>query len=177
MKITRTCLDGVLRLELECHCDDRGSFARFFCRNELLKFGVHFNIAQCNFSKNSRKGTVRGMHYQKPPYPEAKIVGCLGGRFYDVVVDIRKNSPTYLKWEAFELSSSNATLLYIPPYMAHGFQTLEDNTDVLYMLDAPFEACAYTGVRYNDPAFSIKWPLAKPSAIAKRDAEYPDFEP
>ena len=157
MKFIETELKGTYLIELEEFRDERGTFARQFCKNEFAKYDIDFNICQCNISKNYKKNTIRGLHYQKAPYLEPKLVSCLQGSFYDVIVDLRKDSPTYLKWQGFELSEKNNKMLYIPPMFAHGFQTLEDNTMVYYQLGEFFQPEYYDGLRYNDPKIGIEW--------------------
>lgn len=157
MKFVELGLKDAFLIELEEFKDDRGTFSRQFCKKEFAKYGIDFNICQCNISKNFKKNTIRGMHYQKEPFLEPKIVSCLTGSFYDVIVDLRKDSPTYLKWEGLELKHNNNKLLYIPPMFAHGFQTLEDNTTIYYQLGEFFKADCYTGLRYNDTKLGINW--------------------
>lgn len=172
MKFTEQKLPGVYLIELERHQDERGFFARQFCRQELAAHGLDFDIKQCNLSGNLRAGTLRGLHYQKDPYPEIKIVSCLQGRIFDVVVDLRPNSPTYLQHISTELSAQNGRMLYIPPLVAHGFQTLEDNTVIYYQLGEFFHPEAYAGVRWNDPKLNIHWPPCQNRIINERDANY-----
>lgn len=157
MKFTELELKGAYLIELEEYKDDRGTFARQFCKNELAKYGIDFDICQCNVSKNYKKNTIRGMHYQKEPFLEPKMVSCLSGSFYDVIIDLRKDSPTYLQWEGLNITSTNNKMLYIPPMFAHGFQTLEDNTTVYYQLGEFFKPEYYAGLRYDDPKLGIKW--------------------
>ena len=171
MKFTEQKIKGVYVIELEPFVDERGSFVRQFCRRELAAHGLDFSICQCNLSGNTRKGTLRGMHYQKAPFPEIKIVSCLQGAVWDVVVDLRPDSPTYLQHIATELSPENGKLVYIPPLCAHGFQTLQDNSVMYYQLGEYFHPEAYGGVRYNDPKLRIAWPLENP-IINERDKNY-----
>lgn len=145
---------------------------RQFCRKELAEHGLNFEMCQCNISGNTKKGTLRGLHYQKYPYPEIKIVSCLQGSFFDVVVDLRPTSATYLQHISMELSASNHKMLYIPPLMAHGFQTLEDNTVAYYQLGEFFHPEAYSGVRWNDPKLNIVWPDCDNRIINHRDNNY-----
>lgn len=139
MKITPLSLPGVFLLEMEPFVDERGSFARQFCRKELASYGLDFTICQCNLSHNTHKHTLRGLHYQKAPWPEIKIVSCLKGSFLDVIVDLRKDSPTYLQHLSTELTESSEKMIYIPPFMAHGFLTLQDDTTVYYQLGEFFQ--------------------------------------
>ena len=172
MKFTPLELPGVFLLETDPFFDDRGVFMRHFCRKELAEHGLEFSMCQCNISENTKKGTLRGLHYQKEPYPEIKIVSCLKGSCFDVVVDLRPNSPTYLRHISMELSAENRKMLYIPPMMAHGFQTLEDDTMVYYQLGEFFRAEAYAGVRWNDPRLGIVWPKCDKRIINERDNNY-----
>ena len=176
MKIESLSIAGAYRVTLEPHEDERGSFARQFCRHELAAAGIDFEIKQCNVSRNVHAGTLRGMHYQKEPYPEIKLVSCLKGAFYDVIVDLRKDSSTYLKWAAAELTEQNGVMIYIPSGVAHGFQTLVDDTTVYYQLGEFFMPEYYSGVRWNDPAFGIVWPECANRLINERDANYALWE-
>lgn len=172
MKFTPLKLSGVFLIEPEPFFDERGMFMRQFCRKELAEHGLNFEMCQCNISGNTKKGTLRGLHYQKYPYPEIKIVSCLQGSFFDVVVDLRPTSATYLQHISMELSASNHKMLYIPPLMAHGFQTLEDNTVAYYQLGEFFHPEAYSGVRWNDPKLNIVWPDCDNRIINHRDNNY-----
>lgn len=172
MKITNLELNGVKLIEMEPYIDERGSFMRQFCINELKNIGINFNIKQCNISTNNFSGTIRGMHYQLGDYPENKIVTCIYGKIYDVLIDIRKNSPTYMKWISTELSEHNHKVLYIPAGIAHGFCTLQDNSIVYYQLDEFFHAECYNGIRWNDPKIGIKWPIFNKYIINNRDQSY-----
>ncbi len=172
MRYTETTLPGVLLVDLERHQDERGFFARVWCREELAARGLNPNLAQCSISYNRKKGTLRGMHYQAEPHPEAKFVQCIRGAIYDVALDLRPNSPTFRKWYAAELSADNRRLLYLPEGCAHGFQTLTEDCDVLYFISTPFYPELARGVRWDDPAFGIRWPLPV-SVISQRDRDYP----
>lgn len=165
-------IKGAYLITLEPYEDERGTFTRQFCKKEFEKQGINFNICQCNVSTSKKRGTLRGMHYQKEPYLEQKMVSCIKGSLFDVIVDLRKDSPTYLKWAGRELTESNNKLLYIPPLVAHGFQTLEDNTTIFYQLGEFFHPESYDGVRYDDPAFGIEWKDIKPIVINDRDKKY-----
>ena len=171
MKFTEQKIKGVYLIQPEPFRDERGSFARQFCRRELAAHGLDFVICQCNLSGNTRRGTLRGMHYQKDPWPEIKIVSCMQGAVYDVVVDLRPDSPTYLQHITTELSAENGHMLYIPPLCAHGFQTLRDNSVMYYQLGEFFRPEAYDGVRYNDPKLGIAWPVENP-ILNERDKNY-----
>lgn len=176
MKITKTEIEGVDLIDIEKHEDDRGFFARTFCTEELSQTGHEFEINQANLSFNNKAGTLRGMHYQRAPVGDPKIVRCISGRIFDVVIDLREGSPTYCNWTSAELSAQNRKSFIVPKGCAHGFLTLEPDSEVLYLMGAPFVPDLAAGVRWNDPAFSIKWP-SRPTIINDRDATYPDFEP
>lgn len=172
MKFIQTELKDAYLIELEEFKDNRGTFARQFCKKELKANGIDFEICQCNISKNYKKNTLRGMHYQKAPYLEPKLVSCTNGAFYDVIVDLREDSPTYLKWQGFELTADNNRVLYIPPMFAHGFQTLEDNTVVYYQIGEFFQPDYYDGIRYNDPKIGIRWKNLGEPIMNERDRNY-----
>jgi dTDP-4-dehydrorhamnose 3,5-epimerase len=172
VKITPLEINGAYILEREEFKDKRGSFSRQFCKKELANYGLDFDIKQCNLSKNYNKGVLRGLHYQKEPYPEIKIVSCFTGAIYDVLVDMRTDSTTYLKWIATELTEEKCNMLYIPAGVAHGFLTLRENSTVYYQLGEFFVPDYYTGVRYNDPKLNIKWPACENIIINERDANY-----
>ena len=171
MKFITQQIPGVYLLKMEPSNDERGFFARQFCHKELAAHGLDFEIKQCNLSGNTRRGTLRGLHYQKAPYPEIKIVSCFAGSIFDVIVDLRPDSPTYLQHISTEISAQNGLMVYIPPYCAHGFQTLEDNSLVYYQLGEFFYPQAYGGLRYNDPKLAIQWPIENP-IINERDKNY-----
>lgn len=175
MLIETTPLQGVLVTSLQKIEDERGFFARTFCAREFAAAGVDFHVKQTNVSANARKGTLRGLHYQGDPQPDTKLVTCTRGAIFDVAVDLRKDSGTYLQWFGAELSADNRKGLYIPAGCAHGFITLEDDTEVNYLMGETYVAELARGARWNDPAFAIAWPLA-PTAINERDAHYPDWE-
>jgi dTDP-4-dehydrorhamnose 3,5-epimerase len=174
MLIRETGLRGAFTIDLEAIEDDRGFFARSWCAQEFAAAGLESRLCQCNISFNSRKGTLRGMHYQLAPHEEAKLVRCTAGAVYDVIVDIRPDSQSFRKWLAFELSAANRRALYVPPGFAHGFQTLEDNTEVFYQMSEFYHPEAAAGFRWNDPAIGIEWPAAQ-ATISARDRAYPDF--
>lgn len=171
MIVTETPLAGVLLIEPELRHDDRGFFARTFCRSELRKRGIEFEVVQCNISHNERRGTLRGLHYQRAPYGEPKLVSVTRGAIYDVVVDVRAESPTWGEWYAVELSAENRRGLSIPEGMAHGFQTLADDTDVFYQMGREYAPSHAAGYRYDDPAFGIAWPLPV-QCISDRDLSF-----
>lgn len=174
MKFETTALPGVVVIELEPFNDDRGYFARAHCPVEFASAGYPFNPVQTSLSHNRSVRTLRGMHYQLPPYGEAKLVRVVRGRVHDVALDLRPGSPTYLEWTAAELSAENGRALLIPQGVAHGFLTLEPDSDILYQIDRAFEPGHGMAVRWNDPAFAIDWP-ARPDAISAADANLPDF--
>jgi dTDP-4-dehydrorhamnose 3,5-epimerase len=176
LKFTETPLGGAWLIELESHDDERGSFARTFCQEEWLAHGLDHSVAQCSTSLNLRAGTLRGLHYQHGPHADTKLVRCARGAIYDVIVDIRPGSPTYRRWYAVELSADNGREVYIPKGMAHGFQTLRDDSEVLYQMGAPYVAEAQGGARFDDVAFGIQWP--EPPAeriVSERDLAHPPF--
>lgn len=174
MKFQELNLSGLYLIESDCFEDERGFFARTFCKDEFAKYGVNMHFEQCSFSFNKKKGTLRGMHFQTVPFEEAKLIRCTHGAIYDVLIDLRPESKTFKKWQAIELSEHSLKFLYVPPGFAHGFQTLEDATQVFYQISSKYSPQHSSGVRWNDPAFSINWPLAV-STISKKDQEYPNF--
>jgi dTDP-4-dehydrorhamnose 3,5-epimerase len=174
MKLTRLPIVDAWRVELEPSADERGFFARCFCREEFAAHGIAFEIAQCSVSLNRAERTLRGLHYQAPPYPEAKLVRCTGGRVWDCIVDLRPDSATYLRWFGEELSAANRLALLIPPLCAHGFITLAPDAEMLYAMDAPYAPGCARAVRWNDPAFAIDWPL-EPLVVSEADRSIPDF--
>ena len=174
MRFEPTSIPGVVVVELEPHVDDRGYFARAHCPEEFAAAGAPFVPVQTSLSRNHAAGTLRGMHYQARPYGEAKLVRVVRGRIHDVVLDLRPESPTYLRWTAAELSADNGRALLIPEGVAHGFLTLEPDSDILYQIDRMFEPGHGRAVRWNDPAFAIDWPSA-PDMISPADANLPDF--
>jgi dTDP-4-dehydrorhamnose 3,5-epimerase len=176
MTFHETKLAGVLEIHLELNSDARGFFARSWCQKEFEDHGLNSNLVQCSISLNSQKGTLRGMHYQAAPFAEAKVVRCTAGVVYDVVLDLRSQSPTFKQWFATVLSAENRHSLYIPEGCAHGFLTLTDKSEVFYQMSEFYHPEAGRGVRWDDSAFEIAWP-EKVEAISERDRTYPDFEP
>lgn len=170
MKFTETPLLGAFLLDIEPHEDERGFFARCWCQNETQKHGINTNIAQCNISFNKHKGTIRGMHYQTEPYAEAKFVRCTQGAIFDVIIDLRENSPTYKKWHGVELTANNYKTLYIPKGFAHGYQTLINNSEVFYLMSDFYHPDAACSVPWNDPIIGIDWPI-KLSVISEKDGK------
>lgn len=175
MKFIETPLKGVFVLELERLEDKRGFFARSWCREDFESRGLNANLMQCSISFNNKKDTLRGMHYQVTPFEEAKLVRCTAGSIYDVIIDLRSGSRTFKRWYAVELSGKNRKTLYIPEGVAHGYLTLENNSEVFYQISELYHSECTAGVRWDDPAFGIKWPV-KPRIIASRDANYKDFD-
>ncbi len=174
MRFLETALQGAFIIELDKQEDERGFFARTWCQRAFIAHGLNPRLVQCNVSFNRRRGTLRGMHYQVAPYAEAKLVRCTRGAIYDVIIDLRPDSPTFTQWIAVELTADNHRMLYIPEQFAHGFQTLEDNTEVFYQMSEFYAPECARGVRWNDPAFAIAWPPAE-RIISERDRHYPDF--
>jgi dTDP-4-dehydrorhamnose 3,5-epimerase len=174
VKIREAGLPGLFLVEIDRLVDERGYFARTFCENEFSAAGLPHRFVQSSLSVNAKKGTVRGLHFQKAPSSEAKLVTCVRGRIFDVALDIRPGSPTYCHWAAFELGEENKRLLYIPPGMAHGFQTLEDDAVVSYQMTDFYRPDLSDGVRWDDPAFAIRWPLAA-TVMSEKDRSLPDF--
>lgn len=176
MLIRPLALHGLHIVEPEPHTDARGFFARSFCHDEFTAHGLAGGFVQCNISWNERRGTLRGLHYQRAPSQEGKLVRCTAGAIWDVALDLRPDSPTYRHWHGVELSAENRRALYIPPGFAHGFQTLTDAAEVFYQMTDRYAPDLAAGVRWNDPAFGIAWPLADP-ILSDRDAGYPPFAP
>lgn len=172
MKILKTPIDGLYLIEPEPRIDDRGYFARIFCTEELDKAGIQFPIVQANHSFTKQKGTIRGMHFQSEPKSEGKIVLCLRGSIYDVAIDLRSTSPTYLQWFSVELSETNKKMLYIPKGFAHGLQTLTSDCLVQYFMSEFYSSDHAKGVRWNDPKFNIKWPIYSPF-LSEQDKSWP----
>jgi dTDP-4-dehydrorhamnose 3,5-epimerase len=167
-------IPGAFVLEALPHSDERGTFARAFCADELAAHGLDARVAQASISTNRRRGTLRGMHYTALPSTEAKLVRCVRGSAHDVLLDLRPGSPALRQWVAVPLSRDGGRAVYVPPGVAHGFLTLEDETDILYMMTAPFDPSLARTVRYDDPAFAIRWPFA-PVVLSERDHTCPDF--
>jgi dTDP-4-dehydrorhamnose 3,5-epimerase len=176
VKFTLTTLPGVYLIDIEPIADERGFFARSWCREEFAVHGLDPQLEQCNISFNRRKGTLRGMHYQAAPYGEAKLVRCTRGAIYDVAVDLRPDSPTYLRHYGVELSGKNRRALFIPEGIAHGFQTLTVDSEVFYQMSRAYVPGAGRGVRWDDPAFAIAWPDDE-RIISERDQIWPDYTP
>lgn len=172
MKIIETILAGAYLVELDKHEDERGFFARAYCQKEFAAAGINSEIVQANYSRNTYAGTLRGMHYQVDPAPETKFVRCVRGSIQDVIVDLREHSPTYQQHLSFELSAENGRALFVPASCAHGFQTLEDNADVLYLVSGFYTPACERGLRHDDPALSIDWPMPV-AHISEKDSQWP----
>ena len=170
MIFTQLPLNGAYLIKPEPLEDERGFFARTFCKDEFLKHGIDFSCVQSNISYNKKKGTLRGMHYQAAPHEEAKIVSCVRGAIYDAIVDIRPQSATYKKWHGVELSAKNHSMLYVPKGFAHGFQTLTDDAEVFYMMGEYYHEESARGMRWDDENVGIEWPI-KTTHISKRDGD------
>jgi dTDP-4-dehydrorhamnose 3,5-epimerase len=162
---------------VEPFTDERGSFSRTFSQEEFTAHGLSPDVSQCSTSWNPRRGTLRGMHYQREPHGEHKLIRCTRGAAYGVAVDLRPEAATFCRWIAIELRADERRALYVPPGMAFGFQSLEDGTEILYMMSQPYAPSHYAGVRWNDPAFAIEWPDVDERIISEKDAGYPDFRP
>ena len=170
-----TRLSGAFLLELEQRQDARGFFARTFCRKEFEAHGINPEVAQCNMSVNHRKGTLRGMHYQTAPHQETKLVRCVRGAIFDAIIDLRPESPTFGQWAGFELTEESSKMLYVPGEFAHGYLTLTEQTEVIYQVSAFYSPECERGIRWNDPAFGIKWPIL-PEVVSDKDAAHPLFK-
>jgi len=175
MIFNKTPLGGAYLIDLEKKGDDRGFFARFFCVNEYEKLNLDSKIVQINNSLSAQKGILRGMHYQLPPKAETKIVRCIRGALYDVILDLRLDSPTFGKWFGVELNEHNRRMMYVPKCFAHGFLTLEDDTEALYLVTESYAPDRERCIRWNDPAFHIEWPF-EPIVISPKDQKAPDFD-
>ena len=172
MIFTETKLKGAFIIDIEPIEDERGLFARSWCREEFEAHGLNPELAQCNISFNKKRGTLRGMHYQKPPHEEAKLVRCTLGAIFDVIIDLRPDSSTYKQWVGEKLTAQNRRMLYIPEGFAHGFLTLEDATEVFYQMSTPYVPDSASGIRWDDPAINITWPIEKDLMISEKDGAY-----
>ncbi len=175
MNFTETKLRGAFIIDVKRFEDERGFFAHSFIEPEFAAHGLMNRFVECNISFSRRKGTLRGMHYQAAPHGQDKLVRCTRGSIFDVGIDLRPDSPTFKQWVGVELSATNHRMLYLPGDFAHGFQTLEDDTEVFYQVSSPYAPASGQGVRWNDPAFEIEWPHVAERIIIARDREYPDF--
>ena len=176
MKFSEIFLQGAFIIDIEPVADERGLFARTWCKKEFHQKGLLDEFMQCNISVNHKKGTLRGMHFQKAPYAEAKLVRCTKGAIFDVIIDLRPESDTFFKWYAVELNANNRKTLFIPKGFAHGFQTLTDHTEVFYQMSEFYRPEYAGGVRWNDPVFGVDWP-EDTRIISKKDQQYPDVQP
>jgi dTDP-4-dehydrorhamnose 3,5-epimerase len=176
VRFADTKIPGLMLVELEEHVDQRGSFARTWCREEMAAAGLATELAQCSVSRNRRAGTLRGLHFQRPPHEEAKLVRCTRGAIFDVAVDLRPGSPTRGRWFGVKLDPDSGRALYVPEGCAHGFQTLADDTDVSYMISTPYAPDASSGVRWDDPVLAIDWPETESRVISDRDQALPGFD-
>jgi len=177
MKFTPTRIPGVLIVTPDIFEDSRGLFARAWMPDEFAAQGLETHIAQGSLAVTRQRGTIRGMHFQAAPFEEAKSVRAIRGAIFDVAVDLRPDSPTFRQWAGYELTAENRQVMYVPQGCAHGYQTLVDDTEVFYFVSAPYSPPHQRGVRWDDPAFGIEWPLGPPTSIHERDATYPDFAP
>lgn len=176
MNVEPTAIPGVWLIDIEPHRDDRGFFARTWCAEEAVRHGLNPACVQCSISFNKRRGTLRGVHWQAAPREEAKWIRCTRGAAWDVALDLRPGSTTYGKWVGTELSADSRRMIYIPEGVAHGFQTLESDTELFYQISEIYVPELARGVRWNDPAFGIHWPLPDP-VLSDRDRTYEDFKP
>ena len=174
MKFSETQLKGAYFIEIEKLSDDRGFFARSWCQKEFEDHGLESGFVQANVSYNLKKGTIRGMHYQIAPYQECKLIRCTRGAIYDVIIDLRPDSPTYKQWAGVELTADNYIMFFVPEDFAHGFQTLTDKTEITYQVSQFYTPGAEKGIRFNDPEFNIQWPL-EATIISDKDNTWPDF--
>jgi dTDP-4-dehydrorhamnose 3,5-epimerase len=176
MTFHETKIRGVFEIHFEPKPDERGFFARSWCREEFHSHGLNSSLVQCSVSYNARKDTLRGIHYQDNPFPETKLVRCTRGAIYDVVVDLRRDSPTFKQWIGVVLTATNQCMMYVPGGCGHGFLTLEDDTEVLYQMSEFYHADLARGVRWDDPEFGIAWPGVA-TVMSERDRTFPDFGP
>jgi len=170
-----TCIRGAFVVEIEKKGDSRGFFARAFCRKELEAQGLNADVFQANIGVSRSRGTLRGLHYQVAPHEETKLVRCTAGALFDVVLDLRTASPSYQKWLGVELTAEARTMLYVPAGCAHGYLTLADHTEIFYLVSQFYSAGAERGVRWNDPAFAIEWPVTRDLVISDKDRSWPDW--
>ncbi len=176
MNFSPLSVHGARLIESEFHVDHRGSFARAWCRREFSEAGIDVEFVQANLARTDSAGTIRGLHYQEEPHAEAKLLRCTRGAVYDVIVDIRPDSPTFMEWAGVELSSEDATRVFVPAGCAHGYQTLRDESEVSYLVSAFYTPRAEGGIRWDDPAFEVDWPMA-PTEMSEKDRSWPLFDP
>ena len=175
MEFSETPIAGALLIGVEPRSDERGFFARVWCEGEFDARALHARFVQANIAFSQRRGTMRGLHYQLPPHAEAKLVRCIQGRIFDVIVDVRPESSSYGRWYGTELSAENRRAVYVPDGCAHGYQTLTDGAEVFYLVSAQYEPDAEAGIRHDDPAFGIEWPL-EVSVISEKDRDWSDYQ-
>lgn len=175
MQFNKTPLEGAYTIDLEKRGDDRGFFARLFCEKEFGVAGLETHFVQINNSSSAKRGTLRGMHFQLPPVAEVKVVRCIKGGLYDVIVDLRPDSPTFKQWFGAELTAENRRMMYVPRGFAHGFITLTDDTEAFYLVSAFYGPEQERGLRYNDPAIGIEWPMT-PTELSEKDKNWPDLD-
>jgi dTDP-4-dehydrorhamnose 3,5-epimerase len=175
MIFTETTLSGAYLVDLEKRVDDRGFFARTWCRNEFADRGLATDLVQGHVSVNATRGTLRGLHFQRPPHAEAKLIRCVRGAIYDVIVDLRRDSPTHGRWLGVDLDAASYRMLYVPAGFAHGFQVLADDTEITYLVSAFYAPGAEAGIRYDDPSLAVPWPLPV-TRISEKDLSWPYFE-
>lgn len=177
MLFNETKLKGSFLVEPECLEDDRGFFARAWCKKEFEANGLSTHLVQCNISFNRKRGTLRGMHYQKPPYAETKLVRCTNGAIFDVIIDLRPESPTFLEWIGVELTANSHKMLYVPEEFAHGYQTLTENTEIFYQVSQYYSQGSEGGIRWDDPIFGIEWPEIENPTVSEKDKSWSDYVP
>jgi len=177
MRFTKTKIPGVVVIDLDLREDARGFFARTFCREEFRAHGLVDHIEQSSISFNLRRGTVRGLHYQIGPHEETKVIACIEGRVFDVALDVRRSSPTFGTWFDVELSTESRRMVYLPAGIAHGLQTLEDRSTVLYQISAPFHPEAARGIRWDDPSVGVAWPISDGIIMSDQDRAWPEWPP
>jgi dTDP-4-dehydrorhamnose 3,5-epimerase len=177
MHFSETPIAGAHVIDLEPRRDDRGFFARVWCRDEFASHGLSAEFVQCNDAFSARRGTLRGLHYQVAPHAEAKLIQCVRGAIFDVVVDLRPGSPTFRQWFGTELSAENHRMMYVPQGCAHGYLTLEDATEIVYPVTHAYRPSAERGVRWDDPQFGIAWPRAGSIIVSDKDRQWPDYRP
>jgi dTDP-4-dehydrorhamnose 3,5-epimerase len=175
MKFVKTNLKDAWLIQTDRRTDERGYFMRAWCQKEFRENGIGVTFVQANTAFSALQGTLRGFHYQVAPYEEAKLVRCTAGEIYDVIIDLRPDSPTYKKWQSFHLSDKNGTSVFIPEGFAHSYMTLRDNTEVYYMVSQYYAPEAERGVRWNDPSFKIDWPLDPPNVISDKDRNFGNY--
>ena len=176
MNIQKTAVDGACLLEFQAYEDERGYFTRAFCAKEFAKAGLPLKIVQANLAGSVTKGTLRGMHYQVAPYEEAKLIRCIRGSIFDVVVDIRPASATYGSWFGAELNAENRLMMFVPNGCAHGYLTLANDSEVYYLVSEFYESSAERGIRWNDPTFNVQWPITEELILSDKDRAWPDFK-